>query len=205
MKKASELGLKIIELKDQILLIDDRISVNQIWGYDPERNQVGIFYGSPTESPYVEIIASKEKIVDIPLLVIEDEVERLADRSSEMQEGTYTPPHKITYCHGFIDGYKNHQKTHPFTEDELRKAFWFGKEWLMDLPEEYIEHNYGISNSDSMNDNQVFDALVKSLAKKELWIEVEEKLGDEGIVAHALGECEYFPKITNNQLKATWK
>lgn len=40
----------------------------------------------------------------------EKDVEKLAEHSSEVQEGTYTTQHKITYKHGFIDGYKAAQK-----------------------------------------------------------------------------------------------
>ena len=34
-----------------------------------------------------------------------EEIEQLAEHSSEVQEATYTTQHKITYKHGFIDGY----------------------------------------------------------------------------------------------------
>jgi hypothetical protein len=79
-----------------------------------------------------KIIAYKPKgnapELDLPLLpeiVVEDDVEKLAEISSELQEGTYTPQHKITYKHGFIDGYKTATKV--YSEDDLRKAIHFGK------------------------------------------------------------------------------
>ena len=37
-------------------------------------------------------------------------IEKAANISSELQEGTYTPQHKITYTHGFIDGAKWQEK-----------------------------------------------------------------------------------------------
>lgn len=43
----------------------------------------------------------------------DEEIEQAAEQSSEVQEATYTPQHKITYKHGYIDGYKaaaNHQQ-----------------------------------------------------------------------------------------------
>ena len=35
-----------------------------------------------------------------------DKIREAAEKSSELQEGSYTPPHKTTYIHGFIDGAK---------------------------------------------------------------------------------------------------
>jgi hypothetical protein len=37
---------------------------------------------------------------------IEDKVSEAAKKLCELQEGTYTPQHKVTYQHGFIDGAK---------------------------------------------------------------------------------------------------
>ena len=34
-----------------------------------------------------------------------ESLEQMAEDSSELQEATYTTQHKITYKHGFIDGY----------------------------------------------------------------------------------------------------
>lgn len=73
MRKASELGLEVIHLEDQVLLVDKNVSVNQEWGYNPINGLVSIYYGVTTKSPCIEIIAAKEKIADIPLLVIDDE------------------------------------------------------------------------------------------------------------------------------------
>ena len=39
-----------------------------------------------------------------------EEIEQLAENSSEVQEATYTSQHKITYKHGFIDGYTQCQE-----------------------------------------------------------------------------------------------
>ena len=56
--------------------------------------------------------------LDLPLLPdVEDDVEKLAEISSELQEGTYTPQHKITYKHGFIDGHKAASKV--YSEEDL--------------------------------------------------------------------------------------
>jgi hypothetical protein len=37
-------------------------------------------------------------------MTLPKEWQQEAEKSSEFQEATYTPPHKITYTHGFIDG-----------------------------------------------------------------------------------------------------
>lgn len=50
--------------------------------------------------------------------MIEDDVEKLAEISSELQEATYTPPHKTTYKHGFIDGYNKAKET-LYTEEQV--------------------------------------------------------------------------------------
>ena len=51
----------------------------------------------------------------------EDNVEKLAEVSSELQEATYTLQHKITYKHGFIDGYNKAKET-MYTEEQVREA-----------------------------------------------------------------------------------
>lgn len=48
-------------------------------------------------------------------------IEEIAKHSSEMQEATYTPQHKITYKHGFIDGAK-YQSEQMQEENEKFKA-----------------------------------------------------------------------------------
>jgi len=59
---------------------------------------------------------------DVPMIIIEDEVEKLAEHSSEVQEGTYTPPHKTTYKHGFIDGFKAAQQKGVYSLDDVHRA-----------------------------------------------------------------------------------
>ena len=57
--------------------------------------------------PKEEILANRSnayEFIDIETL------EEAAERLSELQEGTYTPQHKITYKHGFEDGTKWQQE-----------------------------------------------------------------------------------------------
>ena len=47
-------------------------------------------------------------------------LEQVAERLSELQEGTYTPQHKITYKHGFEDGAKWHAER-SYSEEEVKQ------------------------------------------------------------------------------------
>ena len=54
-----------------------------------------------------------------------EEIEQLAENSSEVQEATYTLQHKITYQHGYIDGYTQCQEDmsdKKYTEEDIRNA-----------------------------------------------------------------------------------
>jgi len=67
-------------------------------------------------------------------------VEYLAEHSSEVQEATYTTQHKITYKHGFIDGYRRSEKE-LFTEDDVKTAIELAKkDYLRYTEEQIIEH-----------------------------------------------------------------
>jgi len=92
--------------------------------------------------------------LNVPMIIVEDEVEKLAEHSSEVQEGTYTHQHKVTYKHGFIDGYKKAQQKGVYSEEDLRvainKAYLIGIERssygeameddiIQSLKQEYIE------------------------------------------------------------------
>ena len=49
----------------------------------------------------------------------EEDVEGMAENSSEIQEATYTPQHKVTYKHGFIDGYHKAREKFEFSRQDL--------------------------------------------------------------------------------------
>ena len=51
-----------------------------------------------------------------------EEIEQLAENSSEVQEATYTTQHKITYKHGYIDGYTQCQED---MADEMENCMRF--------------------------------------------------------------------------------
>jgi ribosomal protein L20 len=55
-----------------------------------------------------------------------EKIEQLAENSSEVQEATYTLQHKITYQHGYIDGYTQCQEDmsdKKYTEEDVRKCW----------------------------------------------------------------------------------
>jgi len=106
---------------------------------------------------HFEIIATINHSIslDIPMIIIEDEVEKLAEHSSEVQEATYTPQHKITYKHGFIDGFNALQQKGVYSEEDMIRCYDgllqnvgtcvkqselpTSKEYIQSLKQEYIE------------------------------------------------------------------
>jgi hypothetical protein len=81
-------------------------------------------------------------------------VEVLADRSSEIQEATYTSNHKVTYVHGYIDGFRKAQKLLGFSKEDLADylAFvdnnyyqtdaWIDRDSGVGVPRHVILNNY---------------------------------------------------------------
>lgn len=206
MKNIKELGLELIELEDQVLLVDRDLNKGGDTKYYLN-GFIGRLYSNPqyqsydildfdgtllervriksNEVPY-RIIASTKPLEGLPLLVIEDELKDLAEKR-------FTGSDDITNYNlrfGFVEGYKKAKETYKFTEDDLRRAYLAGR-------------NNGESKSDKN-----FNDLLKSLTKKELWIEVEEKhfrtvKNEQGqFIDH---ELILEPKITDNQIKAVWK
>jgi hypothetical protein len=55
----------------------------------------------------------------------QETLEEAAERLSELQEGTYTPQHKITYKHGFEDGAK-WQQERSYSEEDMIEASKYG-------------------------------------------------------------------------------
>jgi len=73
------------------------------------------------------LLANKEKVADDLQEMrekssnsIDTTLEEAAEKYSELQEGTFTPPHKTTYKHGFEDG-ANWQAERMYSEEEVIK------------------------------------------------------------------------------------
>ena len=76
----------------------------------------------------------------------QETLEEAAENYSELQAGTFTPPHKTTYKHGFEDG-ANWQSRRMYSEEDLEKAFKHGilfKEKSVSTCEEAIETEFSM-------------------------------------------------------------
>ena len=194
MKNIKELGLELIELEDQVLLVESKVgegklndwvklSVPKIERVEEWNKDLILFCN--------KVIASTKPLEGLPLLVIEDEVEMLAEHSSEVQESTYTPQHKITYKHGFMDGYNKSKSTYKFTEEH----FWY----IVDLFLKKVPDVIDVRKE------------IQSLTKKELWIEIENYCGSPYTTERCpkcVDSCDRAyqrPKITDGKIKAVWK
>ena len=71
----------------------------------------------------------------------QETLEEAAEKHSELQAGTFTPPHKTTYKHGFEDGAK-WQAERMYSEEDLKEAFKscytpFGFDRIGDLEQDF--------------------------------------------------------------------
>ena len=129
---------KLIETKHYLLVVDDSDMVGKGYRLDITRMSVGIidddFLYNARKDLFKKIIAhlplnGSPILEGVDLLPpIEDDVEQLVEISSELQEGTYTIQHKITYKHGFKDGYNKAHENYKYTEDDVRKAIEMARE-----------------------------------------------------------------------------
>jgi hypothetical protein len=138
---------KLIKTDNYLLVVDDsEIKVGDNCLCDiPAGDYFGVvaYNGAFAEHYYKKIIAHLP-LNGLPILEgvdllppIEDDVEQLAEISSELQEGTYTIQHKITYKHGFKDGYNKALEKYKYTEEDIihllhktaRKYFQEGREY----------------------------------------------------------------------------
>ena len=105
-------GLPMLELSK----IGRKVIPNENWGSNTCKIIEGVItkdYGNEFEiktdtGKTLLVYCDEVNLAELPNQ--EEDVEKLAEHSSEVQEGTYTTQHKITYKHGFIDGYKAAQK-----------------------------------------------------------------------------------------------
>jgi len=106
--------------------------------------------------------------LDVPMVVVEDEVETLAEHSIEVQEGTYTPPHKTTYKHGFIDGFKAAQQKGGYSEEDLWLCYVTGKtkgSYYMD--NEFKDYIQSLTNQEYI-ELEMFDVECSCKSKEDM-------------------------------------
>lgn len=159
MKKASELGLFVTESKGVVFLTQKELLTLE-----------------ETEGVVIDLdgfVAASKQMGTFPLLVIEEEWTKPWEKVNQELDGVNPYAYRL--------GYLEHQKTHPFTEEDMI---------------EFSVWRTITMFSEPLTPRGQFEKW-KSLSEKELWIEVEE------IVSHF--DVGYAPKIENNQLKAVWK
>lgn len=208
MKPISQLGLNIIELEDQVLLVKHGDTPKN-WYLD-DTNQIR---ESITDDPdwwsarlgYRSILSSTKPIEGLPLLIIEDEVDKLFfEELAKETPQNYDQSLLEATKHGFKYGYNKAKEIYKFTEEDMGDLI----EICIGLQEEWRL----IKQIDAI---QRFNKT----HKKELWIDVE---------AHCIACDKYYnksnrckqvkgetsicylrldsiPKIVNNQIKATYR
>jgi hypothetical protein len=104
---------------------------------------------------FKKIVATTSPSMDVPKVI--DSIYDLSEVSSEVQEGTYTIQHKITYKHGFKDGYNKAKKTYTFTEDDMIEFI----EWINESINPFIKNKnkwiQTCGNSTSWTTKQLLD------------------------------------------------
>ena len=200
MKKASDLGLKTIQLEDQVLLVDKKGKLSDgDWFYnnfDDHQPKVQQRKNSwITCYNEFKIIASTKPLEGLPLLVIEDEGEiesfKIFPVSIDTRNNITKDLNSLERT-PFIKGHNKAKETFKFTEEDLRKALW-------ELGDVLFNNNQnGIKEGEP---EMYFDTIIESLSKKELWVEVEEWSLAENVTA----KNQNILKITNGQIKAVWK
>ena len=153
-----------------------------------------------------EIIASTKQLQGLPLLVIEDEAKEFS--LDVYRDYPNNPKDKIEWkfnhdknAHrkrkAFIKGYNKAKETYKFTEEDLRKAMKAAV--VFDFDSESIDLGVGL----------LLEGFIKSLSKKELYVEVVDN-GEEGWIGDDYNGEPFWNeklelKITDNKIKAVWK
>lgn len=191
-KKVSELGLETIQLEDQVLLVDSK------WKY--KNNKLSIYsdmisiksnatlsgwFGIGFVNNHKEIIASTKQLEGLPLLVIEDEVEKLAEAQFD----------DILLQRGFKTGYKTSQKSHPYSEEDMARAIEMARVFKFRRDE---------NDYTTVEFQKAVKDIIQSLTKKELWVEVElSQIKSSDRTGYSVERV--IPKIIEGKIKAVWK
>jgi hypothetical protein len=121
---------KLIKTENYLLVVDEsEIKVGdyitdkyRVWQWEDDSSLLGrhkiIAHLPLNGSPILEDVA----LLPPYSLHQEDDINELAEISSELQEGTYTTQHKVSYKHGFVDGYNKAKEKYKYTEEDMRKA-----------------------------------------------------------------------------------
>ena len=159
-----------IKLEDnKSVLVDSSTEIeNKDWYWDENKLKVKHYFESRESFPSLihrfKIIATINHSIDldVPMVIVKHEVEELAEHSSEVQEATYTPPHKTTYKHGFIDGYKAKQEEGTFSEEDLTNAVLLG-----------INLQSSNNDPDKLSNEEKVKGFIQSLKQKYISLKQE--------------------------------
>ena len=189
MKKISELGLELIELEGELLLVDEHSKGEYMF----TQNLGGI-------TREFKIIASTKPLKGLPLLVIEDEVKKLADIY-----GDRLTDNPVEVEDAFIAGYNKARQTYKFTELDLRFALDYGRSQGYEYASmETFQDSEDLKNLE-LEQKEDKEEFIQSLTKKELWIEVDGCSDchlNDGYMSSPNCCREVQPKITENKIKA---
>jgi hypothetical protein len=191
MKNIKELGLELIHLEDQILLID-------------------------RSTPFEKTIASTKQLNNIPLLVIEDEVDLIAKEiiSSEVSKEAFESDNfMIPVYEEFVkEVYNKAKSTYKFTEDDIIDF----AEWKDHNFYQHIEDNLyrtmqvrpmykKLLENKSYTIKELLQIFKEQIPNKEMYIEIDiMNKGYTDKSDYPYQEC-YIPKINNNKIHAVWK
>lgn len=203
-KNIKELGLELAELEDQVLLVDKNevSSKSGQWIFrDIDKkiiqNDDYIIWNGDV------ILSSTKQPEGLPLLVIVDETEILAEEAYQKEVLLSNQDPKWEGYGKGIDGVikskwkeiwiRGYNQTYKYNEDNLRKIAQAAFVVMMN-PEKVIT-----------DFDKWFNNRIKSLNQKELWVEVEEYGEELGCDPVYFGLPELRIKITDNKIKAVWK
>lgn len=196
-------------MKTQLILLNEPVIVSD------ELRKIGDFYVGEgfgglnsfkwTESQEQHYPNQKGKIIAGFLMLpsinwnnLEDEfgyvdVDKLAEHSSEIQEGTYTLQHKITYKHGYLDGFEAAQQIKRFSLEDVFNSIGLAI-GLYSPTYASFEEDWKEKIIQSLSQPKVFSIEIEM--EKQICACAFEQEKDICIYPECLR-----PKITNNQIK----
>lgn len=112
------------QVSKEYIIVDDKKEGDDIYSKGEHISQ-GIYKHKPTTNPWylkeVKIIAANFELEEVPKILLEDEIEKLARTNPKIQKHS-----KASYIPGFKDGYKANQSK--YTEEDMRNAIEMSRE-----------------------------------------------------------------------------
>jgi hypothetical protein len=171
-------NIKAIKIDDYWIVIDTKAEIKEndfctsdknIIDIGKIHNQYTIF--NPKTKDDLEKLKSCWKIIastkfidkSIPVIkFVECTVEELAEMYAESKSSSII--FKETHIRDFIAGYMADKSSDKkYTEEDIRLAMKAMNSYKSDMQEEFIEYNFGVKNSDSLNVDEFIDEFIKCL------------------------------------------